>query len=184
MAGAPMMAVVLLLGSAIAILGWYAGGVSGWLALAAAFMAMQTLSAVGEVLRYKRWFGEWEAMGTPLHAPPKIPPKPKRRWKAITFASLLLFAIPQILTESGLDEGLGAVLICAWLADVVYLAYRLFAVMRRGFSRAPVRSAGQPQAKVDAGPVVWLLDRASSSPSRADAVRNLPEYSARLLSRG
>jgi len=29
--------------------------------------------------------------------------------------------------------------------------------------------------------VEWVLPRASSSPSRADAMRRLPEYSARLI---
>ena len=182
-AGAPFMALLLLLGSAIAILGWYVGGVSGWLALGAAFTVMQTLSALGKVRRYKVWFAEWETMGAPLYKPPKAVAKPRRRWKAITVALLVFFAIPQLMSEPGLDEGLGAVLICVWVVDVLYLAYRLFAMTRRRFSRERIRSTARAQAKADAIPVTWLLDRASNSPSRADAVRSLPEYSARLLSR-
>jgi hypothetical protein len=178
------MAVFLLLGSAIVILGWYAGGASGWLALAAAGTAMRTLSAFGQVRRYKVWRAEWETMGAPLHASPRPAVAPKRRWKLVAFALLLLVVIPLLMSDGGLDDGLATALTCLWLADSLYLACKLFATIRRGLSRGPVRSAPRPQANAEAVPVAWLLDRASSSPSRADTVRNLPEYSARLLSRG
>ena len=145
---------------------------------------MRTLSAFGQVRRYKVWRAEWEAMGAPLHAPPKPAAMPKRRWKLVAFALLLLFVIPLLMSDGGLDDGLATALTCLWLVDSLYLACKLLATIRRGFSRASVRFTAPPQAKAEATPVVWLLDRASSSPSCADAVRNLPEYSARLLSRG
>ena len=37
------------------------------------------------------------------------------------------------------------------------------------------------QAEAEAEPVKWLVGRPSSSPSREEAARNLPEYSARLI---
>jgi membrane protein YdbS with pleckstrin-like domain len=183
LAGAPPVAVVLLLGSAVAILGWYEGSGPWWLALGAIAAAMHTLSAVGQVRRYREWLAQWQAMGAPLHAPPKPAAKPKRRWKLVTIAVLLLLVIPSLMPDKGYDEGPVMALTCLWLTDALYLLCRLFALMRRGFTRSTVRSTDRRQASAETAPVAWLLGPASSSPSRADAVQNLPEYSARLLSR-
>jgi hypothetical protein len=47
-------------------------------------------------------------------------------------------------------------------------------------SGAAVSRRAKAEAAEDST-VAWLLPRAASSPSREEAMRNLPEYSARLI---
>jgi hypothetical protein len=77
-----------------------------------------------------------------------------------------------------------------WLAAVVYLcayllwklAAALFRLLRPVFGVAAAH--GKRGGKEEAAPVVtWLLGPPSSSPSRAQAEQELPEYSARLLAK-
>jgi hypothetical protein len=111
---------------------------------------------------------------------PQARPKVKRgnlRRVFITGAVLLAVAIPTCLRNlQGNDAGRG-VAVMLWLAACVYLAV----VMLRGI----VRRRKQPRkAEPDAvaTPVAeWMLGRASSSPTRAEAARKLPEYTSRLL---
>ena len=181
----PPVTLVLFIAYGALVLCWFEDSVSGWLALAAVGAALRTFSAVGKVRRYKAWAAEWDAMGAPLHAPPQPETPVKRRWALVTIAIVLFVAIPVHEPLIGhVDETTSTALGWLWVAICFYLVWKLFARMRRAFIRRAARSTAQAQAKVEAAPVAWLLGRASSSPSLADAVQNLPEYSARLLSRG
>jgi hypothetical protein len=62
-AGSPLRAFLLFVCYAAIVAGWYEGDVVWWLALTALGAAMRTLSAVGQVRRYKAWLAEWNAMG-------------------------------------------------------------------------------------------------------------------------
>jgi hypothetical protein len=71
-----------------------------------------------------------------------------------------------------------------WLGTAGYLAWKLAVNARR----APLQrgagkvSAGASKSNRTAADVVeWVLPPASSSPSRADAVRQLPDYCTRLM---
>ena len=92
-----------------------------------------------------------------------------------------LVLIPVVIAAPGTDEALRQALTLMWCGMALYLGWKLVARLRRSI----VRSAGTVRAgrSKDNSPdaVEWVLPRASSSPSRANAVRRLPEYSARLI---
>ena len=67
--------------------------------------------------------------------------------------------------------GCAPILTLLWLASALYLLWKLAARFRRAFFKAAgtVR-AGDRKNGVPADLVEWMLPRASSSPSRADAI--------------
>ncbi len=189
-----LMSIVLLLACGATGLGCFAGEVSWWLGLLALFMALQTLSAIGQVRRYKAWAVKWQAMAAPVNATPRVLPNDaaggvgqkassgtkcrRHGWLRISVAALLALAIPAYVGDSGAPS---AALTWLWLAACLYLAFRLVrGTMRRG-GRRPEQKAVAAREETEAPFVMWVMDRASSSPSRAEAEHNLPEYSARLL---
>jgi hypothetical protein len=192
------MALVLLLACGAVIVEWLTGGASWWQGMLALLMAMQTLSAVGKVSRYKRWSAQWQAMAEPAIASQRTSyhqggddsvtkrstttAKAQRSgWLRVVVAMLLALAIPLYVGQD-IDRASPA-LACLWLAICVYLGFRLLRrISRRGVKDGEQRSAPQNR-EVENPFVTWVVNRPSSSPSRAYAVRNLPEYSARLLSR-
>ena len=104
-----------------------------------------------------------------------------RGWMVVTVAVLLVFAIPAYLTQIRNDsEQVASVLNWLWVAICLFLVFKSFGLVRRFFARSSARSTALRQTKEEAEPVTWLVGRASSSPSRAEAQRNLPEYVARL----
>lgn len=175
-AGSPLPAFLLLAGYAAIVAGWYEGQVAWWLGLMAAAASLRTLSAVGRMRRYKAWLAEWNAMGAKEQPRPTVR-RANPRWVFITGAVLLAIAIPACLPSlQGNDAGRGTA-VMLWLTACVYLGV----VMLRGIAR---RRANRRKAEPDAvaAPVVkWMLSRASSSPSRAEAARQLPAYASRLL---
>jgi len=199
LSGYPLMAIVLFMVYAAIVLGWYQDSAPWWLALAAVLAATRTLSAVGQVRRYKAWSAQWQAMSEPVSAQRRIP-HPHRSAEVVTqnqpstakephrgrllaiVAALLVLAIPAYVGDG--SDRVSSALTCLWLAACLYLAFRLLRrLMRRGIKRHEQRTA--PQKREAESPfVTWVMDRASSSPSRAEAMRALPDYCARLLWRG
>jgi hypothetical protein len=189
--GAPLVSAALCVASAGIVLSWYQESTPWWLAMIATAAAVRSLAAVGEVGRYKRWDAKWQTMGAPAQAledaqrqQPRGPEKPKRRWKLVTLAALLLVAIPAFL--AALDGGMGndafmAALALLWCVAGLYLALRAVRGMLRRGTKRRTTTAEIAKAEIEAAPVAWLVPRASDSPSRADAMRQLPEYRARLL---
>jgi hypothetical protein len=175
-AGSPLPAVLLFAGYAAIIAGWYEGQLTWWLALMAAGASVRTISAVARVRRYKAWLAEWNAMGRTEQPAPK-PKRGSRRWIFITGAVLLLLAIPASSPYMQGNDTAWAAAVTVWIAAFVYLAG---VVLRRITRRRTKRS--KVEAKAEAAPVVeCMLGRASGSPSRADAARQLPKYTNRLL---
>lgn len=180
LAGCPRIAIVLFLGYAAVVLGWYQGDVPWWVAVAAVAAAGRTLTAVRRVHSYKAWLAEWQGMGGEDE-----PPRPKKRrrrgWVFVTGAALLVLGIPFCLPSRGEQGELGLVLTLLWCAACLYLFFAVVrGILRRVVARRTVR-AERGKAKAEAAPVAWLVGRASSSPSRAAAERNLPEYARRLI---
>ena len=192
------IALVLLLASGAVVVQWLTGGASWWQGILALLMAMQTLSAVGKVSRYKAWAAKWQAMAESVgatrntsHSQPEetVNQNPASTAKAprsgrlrVVLAALLAFAIPLYVGED-IDRASPA-LACLWLAICLYLGFRLLRrVMRRdGGKRHEQRTA--PQKREAENPfVTWVMHRPSSSPSRAEATHALPDYCARLLTR-
>jgi hypothetical protein len=172
MAGAPLPAIVLFLVCGVIVVGWSQGEVPWWLALGAVGGAFRTLSAVRHVRRYKAWRAEWEAMGATDQPRPKDKRVGRRRRVFVTCAALLLLAIPACVRHlQGNEEWLTALtLLC--VVTCIYLVGLLLRRMTK-------RRKAQPEAATT--PVEWMLGRASSSPSRSEATRKLPEYCTRLL---
>lgn len=185
-AGSPRPAFLLFLCYTAIIFGWCEGTVAWWLGLAAVLASIRTLSAVGQLRRYKAWLAEWNAMGAKEE--PSPPPKEKagrRRRVFVTSAALLLLLIPAWSQHIQGNEEFRTALILLWFVSLIYLVgLALRRVTRRMRKRPEVQppAAGAPESATP--PVEWMLGRASSSPSRAEAARQLPEYCTRLLSSG
>lgn len=185
-AGSPRPAFLLCLCYAAIIVGWCEGSVVWWLGLAAVGLFIRTLSAVGQLRRYKAWLAEWNAMGA------KEEPAPARKEKAggrrrvfVSSAVVLVLAIPACSQYLCGSEEWVTALRLLWASACIYLIGLVIRSITRRITRgrkAQPKAATAPEAAT--APVEWMLGRASSSPSRAEAARQLPEYCTRLLSSG
>ena len=187
--GTPRIAGVLYVGLGLLVLGWAGGAVPWWLAIAALCFAGTVRKAGQDVRRYNQWWASWQAMGATGAAPrPAAKPSFRMRqknappWVGVTIAALSLLVIPVFIAAPGADEGLRQLLTLLWCGMALYLLWKLAARLRRAFVKgAGTGSAGDRKSSATADVVAWVLPPASSSPSRADAMRQLPEYCARLI---
>lgn len=185
MLGRPRVAAALYIGCALAVLGWFGGEIPWWLAL----MAIATIGSVrkaGRKLRqYEEWWAAWDGMGSaPGAAPPKATTrasKPSSSRLGIAVAALSLAIIPLLLPMG--DATFRRWLALLWLGVAVYLARKLASGRRARVRKAVAGTAGGGAGNDGRGDdvVKWALPRAPSSPSRADALRQLPDYCARLM---
>jgi hypothetical protein len=154
------------------IAGWSDGHLPWWLALLAFLAALKTLKAVGEVRRYKTWLANWNAMDGQAQTKPARKLPSVGRVLVLIAAAIFLFPLFQApgTSDSGLKEA-------AWVASGLYLVFALVRfILRR------VRKGRSAEGGGESKPVYWLIDRASSAPSREDAAQNLPDYCDGLLS--
>jgi hypothetical protein len=178
-AGSPLAAIPLTLGGAWLILMWAQGRASVWLALLGCFVAVRTISSVRQRNRYNAWRKQWESVGTFGKATPR---RPLRAWRwATVLASLLFIGIIAFKPTAPGSPELQHELMWLWLCSGVFLIGRLvIGIGRRVFNR---RNSSAGSAKLEAAPVSLMLSRTVDSPSRETAMRNLPEYAARVLNR-
>jgi len=181
--GTPLVALVLYVGCAVTILGWTRGEVSGWLALATLCFVATIRKAVRDVRRYKQWGAAWQAMG---NASGVVAPKPITRgrnpsWVNVTIAALSLLIIPIFVAVPEADEALRNGLTLLWLAIAAYLLWKLGVSIRGALSRKGAGTVRGGVTSASGDVVKWVLPPASSSPSRLDAIRNVPDYCARLM---
>ncbi len=174
LAGSPAGSVLVILFCGCIIAGWWEGLIRGWVAFAAAWIILQTISARKQVRRYNAWVGEWREMGGE-----SVPAARKRStaklWGGAVVLVAVLLAIGRLFPKQPQQGEAFAVVWCPAFAAL--LASRLIPLLRR---RSGKRAAVK-QAKAETEPVAWVVGRASSSPSRAEAEKNLPEYAARVL---
>ena len=160
--------------------GWQGWHVRWWVALGAVGAAFRTLGAIGRMRRYNAWLAEWRAMGG-NDAPPR-PEKRRRGWLLTAGAALLVAVIPAYLlpwirnNDIPNREALARALALLWCLACLILVWKLSRLVWLVVRRSASRTAARRREKAEAAPVAWLLDRASSSPSRADAEGNLPEH--------
>jgi len=194
--GYPPMSIVLLLVSGFLLFDWWFVGHAQWLlALIAAGVTLRTLGSIGSMLRYKAWLRQWQAMG---EFDDDAPPQVKRRgWKLPALAVLMLLTVPLANVPqvhrivAGYFEGLQyrdqalavwqSVCLFAGLYLFLYVVFVLVRGTWRGMSRTARGIKTRRQEKAEAAPVALLLGRASSSPSRAAAEKNLQDYCLKLM---
>jgi H+/gluconate symporter-like permease len=180
--GSPPVALAVVAVAAVAVVGWYQDHIRIWLAIGAVVAAWRSLGAVTWKRRYKAWVADWQAIGAEEEAP-RAKKKRKYGWALITVALLLLALVILPLCQPGPErESWHEAVTVTWLATcllavLVPVVTLVRAVLRRITSRRKARA--ETQAKT--APVAWLVARPSSSPSRAEVERALPEYCARLL---
>lgn len=168
-AGSPLGAFMLFMLYLTVGLSWYHGRVPWWLALGAVGAGLRTWRAVRRVRAYKAWSAQWEEMGVSREAP--IPERPRSyRW-AYFILTALLIAIPFH------DNWQNGMLVWVWLFASLVLFVALCAALFRWRRE-------RFEAKGLAAPIAWMMGRASSSPSRAAAQKQLPEYTRLLLGNG
>jgi hypothetical protein len=193
--GAPLVALLLLAACTAVSIEWFAGDAPWWLGLLALLTALHTLSSLGQVSRYKAWAAKWQAMGEPEHAAARVQPnggdrevgqkiapenRARRHPLRIAVAVLFALAIPASVASNSVEPS-GA-LTCLWLASCLYLVFAVVRGMTRRGGKRHEKKAVAAKEQSRSPFVDWALPRASSSPSRADATRHLPDYCARLVS--
>ena len=168
--------------------GWQGQHVRWWLALCAAAAAVRTLKAVARVRRYKAWLAEFQAI-----AAEDLPRRQKRSgrgWVLGGGAVVLFVAIPVCLVRIQGDEGLPyrdtlvAALTLLWCLACLILAWKFLRLCWRRVRRSGARRAERRKVEAENAPVTWLVGVPSSSPSRAEAAAELPEYAGRLMDKG
>ena len=189
--GTPRVAAAMYVGGLIAVLGWFGGAVPWWLAIIAVCFLGTVKKAINDVRRYDQWRAQWDAMAPGSASAPAATPKaqvrrrkPSSRWTGVIAAALLLFPIIPFLPLSATSEAARNALTLLWLATALYLVCKLVLNLRP--ARASLKAApASPAQSKNTGPatdvVEWVLPRASSSPSRADIMRQLPEHCMRLM---
>jgi hypothetical protein len=185
-AGSPLGALVVLLACGGVVAGWYQGQLSWWLMFFALLVALRTVKAIAQVRRFKVWRGEWEAMQEPGAGREVRSAKKRRgvrRWH-VALALAAFVALP-LLAPAGPGREAFAQL---WAADCLFVAsvaavFVARLLLRRGRVKVLDGDAeAARRAEADRRrPVAWMMGRASSSPSRAEAASNLPGYCAGLL---
>jgi hypothetical protein len=172
LAGTPILAVLLFIGYGMVITGWFEGRVAWWWAALAFLLALKTLKALGDVRRYKAWLAQWNAMdGQEQAKPVRKRPSATRICVLIAVAMFLYPLLQPIDTpNSGLKDA-------AWVASALYLVFALVRFIVRRVRKGRSGAEGEGESK----PVRWLIDRASSSPSREEAAQHLPDYCDGLL---
>jgi endonuclease/exonuclease/phosphatase (EEP) superfamily protein YafD len=177
-AGSRLGALVLLGFCVWGVVAWYQGNASQWLMMAALMAGLWTLKCIARMRVYRAWAAEWEAMGAE-GAPARAIVKKRHilRW-----CWLLALAVAVVVLQAG---GRSAALNQAGAADIVFLAVLALLspgrlLLRRGRRKAGADSR-RGKAAAEVAPVAWMMGRASSSPSRGEAARNVPDYCAGLL---
>ena len=184
LAGRPPVTAVLFLFYGLLIIGWLKGGVPWWLALIAMIGVSRTFRSWRDLRRYNTWLASWQEMGADDTAAQRPPAKQRAAFSmgraAVIVALMLAIALPVGFKGSAPSAGV----LWLWAGACLFLVgkavYRVVRVGRRIVAR-PARQAVKAETAGTDAPVTWLLPRASSSPSRADAALRLPEYSARLI---
>ena len=173
LAGMPIFAVLLFICYGAVITGWSEGHLPWWLAVLAFLAALKTLKAVGEVRRYKIWLANWNAMDAQEQAPLRRKILTLNRVLLVIAGAAFLF-LPLLRAPGTSDSALQQVM---WVVSGLYLVFALVRfILRR------IRKSSTAPAESESKPVSWLIDRASSAPSREDATEDLPDYCAGLLS--
>ncbi len=184
--GTPWVAAALYAFCGLVVLGWASGEVSWWVGVAALCFAWNVGKAVHDLRRYKRWWADWEAMGSVpgVAAPAPIVRRCKvsSHWGKVMVAAASLVIIPMFVAAPGAGEALRNGLTLLWLGVATYLLWKLAASIRRAlFHTGATRATARGKASEPADIVKWVLPPASSSPSRADTMRGVPDYCARLM---
>jgi hypothetical protein len=177
-------AFLMLLVCIVAVGGVFIGELPWWLALLAFGMASGTVSAGQQMRAYNAWAAQWNEMAGNAAAPP--PPRKKKNPVLDNAVGVMaVAALPWLASQVG-ERWEKQFIGILWLVVCVVLVFRAVrAIVRRLKARRMARSKAEAQqASAQVQPVAWLVDPAASSPSRADAMRELPEYSARLMGQG
>jgi hypothetical protein len=182
-AGWPPLTVMIFGVCAVAVAGWYRGPLPWWFAVLAAGVAVKTAGAFVKRRNYNAWAAQWDAMTAEKKSDAGRPAREKKKISvqayAIIAALALFFVLPSCFQR---PEGLGDITrpeVAVWLLCGLYPVFVLVRPMIRR-----VRSK-ETQTTTDsaAAAVSWMLRNTVDSPSREMAVRNLPEYAGRILSR-
>jgi hypothetical protein len=181
LAGWPPLTVMIFGVCGVAVASWYRGPAPWWFALLAAGVAVKTAGAFVKRRNYNKWAAQWAAMAGEQKDAGRAAGEKKKisgQAYAIIAAVALFFVIPGFFQR---PEGLGDITrpeVVVWLLCGLYPVFVLaWAMIRR------VRSKEPRTTKDNSAPVSWMLSRTVDSPSRATAVRNLPAYASRILSR-
>jgi hypothetical protein len=95
-----------------------------------------------------------------------------------------MLGLPWLASQAADTAGEKQFLALLWLVDggyLVFLATRRIVRRRKARSAAKFAAAELPEKD---GPVAWVMESSAESPSRADAISELPEYASGIISAG
>ena len=171
-------------GVGLIILAWISGAVPWWVGIMALFFGGTVVNDAQKVKAYDAWFAQWQAMGG-VSASLRAEKKPPSRGRLTLQAGVLGFVAWVVwnMVPAGQKPSQGeSVVWCVMVFGCVWSTCRLLAAFRReGAGSVAVTKKTATETKSTNEVVEWSLPPASSSPSRLNAVRNLPEYAASLL---
>jgi hypothetical protein len=183
LAGWPPLTVMIFGVSAVAVAEWYGGKLPWWFALLAAGVAAKTAGAFVKRRNYNAWAAQWDAMAGEQKSNAGRPAREKKKIRgqayAVIAAVVLFVLIPRFFPRTDGPVDITRPEVAVWLLCGLYPVFALMRAMIRLVRRKAPRTE-----KGNAAPVSWMLRSTVDSPSREAAVRNLPEYAARILSRG
>lgn len=188
--GTSKNAALLYVAIALAVLGWIGGAVPWWLGLLALGFACSVRKATLQVRRYDAWAAEWRAMSgysAPANAAAKPAKRPASRGRLATQTVVFGFMAWVFWNMTAAGQTPSGVQVILWLVTsggFIWSAGKLIGSARLTGSMAkatPKAGVTTKAAPTQADVVEWTVPPASSSPSRLDVIRRLPEYCARLL---
>lgn len=190
--GQPPVAALLFIGYAAIGWGWYAYNLNFLFVVAAILAAKRTLAAVNELREFNYRQAHIEMMVTGERPTLQKGMGRAQRGRIIlalfaAFVAATTHPPAYFLQEASGNEQVRMVMwvlcvgICALTALTVFGKMIAWAI--RPTVKKPNPPAQAPEAAPEAAPVSWTLDCAASSPSRADATAQLPDYCAAMLKR-
>jgi hypothetical protein len=163
------------------------GDLPWWAALGALVAFSNAVNCPAQMRAYDDWVAQWRMMATGSDTAPEAPgKKPRRKRNAaldVLVGVALLVGVPWLGSQAADTAGEKQFLAVLWLVDVGYLVFlAVRGILRRRKARSAAKSTAAEQPEKDA-PVAWVMSCAAESPSRDEAMMELPEYSARLMER-
>ncbi|HEX4231154.1 MAG TPA: hypothetical protein VHZ07_20925 [Bryobacteraceae bacterium] len=175
--GNPVFAVIACGWFINALRGWYLGHSSLLETMLAGGCAVRSLSSWRTLRNHQAWLRQWNDAGTPPASASETPASESRSDRsaskgAVIVSLLLIILLPLAARGIEHDATTNTLAVLAWFACIVWFPVALVKYRRQ---RGAV-SADKP-VKPEPPPVVaWVAEPASIAPTRADAIRNLPDY--------
>lgn len=183
LAGWPPATFVLLLGVGFVEFAFYVGHLLIWPALTGLAVGIFTMKAAFQMRQARRNRVSWDAMGNFNGA--ASTPKKGFRWSFLFYGLVVFFGVPFALKFAPNHHTISSGLVLIWalvlLSAGVWVVVKIAGASTRAVRGSMSATKERQSKRAYAAPVSWTLGRAGSAPSRNNAMRQLPDYTRRLM---